>query len=199
MRGSGALALVAVAALVSSCGGSSAPPAGAGTAVASATAATITATTPKASPPHHVATPTVQPTSGAATPRCDAPALVVSVPSTEGAAGTVYVRIVFTNTGPSPCHLRGFPGVAATDAAGATTVDAAREPSPPVTTVLLAPAAAAHVTLAVRSVPAGPSPCPSYPRLLVTPPDSRRTSSLPVRLKPCAGQMRVTAVEAGPA
>lgn len=42
---------------------------------------------------------------------CRSSALSVTLGSSEGAAGTVYASLKFTNTGPNPCVLHGFPGV----------------------------------------------------------------------------------------
>jgi hypothetical protein len=42
---------------------------------------------------------------------CRSSALSVTVGSSEGAAGTIYASLRFTNTGPNQCVLHGFPGV----------------------------------------------------------------------------------------
>ncbi|HYH30254.1 MAG TPA: DUF4232 domain-containing protein [Pseudonocardia sp.] len=48
---------------------------------------------------------------GAGLPRCTTGRLAVSLGEPEGAAGSVYRALVFTNTGSETCELRGFPGV----------------------------------------------------------------------------------------
>lgn len=130
--------------------------------------------------------------------RCDAPALTVGVEDASGAAGSKYRNVVFRNGGEQPCFLRGYPGVAAADAAGTSVLDAARDGSRPVR-VLLQPGQAAHAQLAMRDIPPDAKPCPTYPTLLVTPPDSRRTQSVTVDVTPCGSDMRVSVVLPGPA
>jgi hypothetical protein len=67
------------------------------------------ATTPAAAAPAP-ATTTAPPTPIDPT-ICRTSALSVTLGSSEGAAGTVYVSLRFTNTGPTQCVLHGFPGV----------------------------------------------------------------------------------------
>jgi uncharacterized protein DUF4232 len=149
------------------------------------------------SPPHVIATPSEGTATG--TPRCDGPSLAVSVTDAEGAAGTIYYRIDFRNRGSAACYLQGFPGVSAADASGKAEVDASRDTTPAARRVVVAPGRSAHANLAVRNVPPGSAACPSYPLLLVTPPDSRRTTTISRSVRPCAGQMRITVVQAGSA
>ena len=100
--------------------------------------------------------------------------LTVSVDDAQGAAGSTYRNVVFRNGGEQACFLRGFPGVSAADAAGNAALDAARDTSRPAARIVLQPGQAAHAQLAMRSIPPDAKPCPTYPTLLVTPPDSRR-------------------------
>src|SRR3954471_12259451 len=187
------LAMLAMALSACSSGSAAAP----GTATVTTT---VTGGTPSASPPHIVVTPSGGGSpSTAGMPRCDGPSLVVSVGGGEGAAGTIFYRIVFTNRSSGSCYLQGFPGVAAADSAGTAKVDAKRDPSTKPTRVVLAAGRSAHASLGVRNVPPGSSACPSYPLLLVTPADSRRTSTLSQRVSPCATQMRITVVQPGAA
>ena len=46
-----------------------------------------------------------------AIPQCRSANLAVSLTLPEGAAGSVYRALVFTNSGRRSCQLRGFPGV----------------------------------------------------------------------------------------
>ncbi len=128
------------------------------------------------------ANPTANP---AATPRCDVPSLLVSVTGPDGAAGTTFHTVILTNTGHVACYLQGFPGVAATD--GTTTVDARRQTGTVASRVVLAPGSAAHAVLGVRNVAASPKPCPAYPRLLITAPDSRGRPRSRCRCTPATG------------
>jgi hypothetical protein len=135
--------------------------------------------------------------ASAGVPGCDGPTLQVLVGTPSGAAGTVYYTLTFRNSGDRPCYLRGFPGAAAADAAGAVRVDAERDRSTPSTQVVLAKGAVAHAVLAVRNVPVGSEICPAYPKLLVTPPDSRRTTTMTVPVRVCADTMRISVVQPG--
>lgn len=78
--------------------------------VTSTTAPTSTTTTAP------VPTTTTQPGGGSGggsggTAECKAASLKLSIGAGQGAAGHFYVPIVFTNTGSTPCLMRGFPGV----------------------------------------------------------------------------------------
>lgn len=187
----GALALPLVAGAIAGCGsgsGSGSAAAGGG-APATPTPATTTVTRTVAPSPSRLPAsgPAASrpPTSTTLLPRCDGPTLTVAVGAADGAAGTVYRTIVFRNGSAIACTLQGYPGVSAADAAGMAVVDAKRDTSDPATRVVLGPGASAHAVLRARNVPAGSAACDTYPQLLVTPPDSRRTSTLPVAVTPC--------------
>jgi Protein of unknown function (DUF4232) len=66
--------------------------------------------TPTASPTP-TPTPTPTSTSSAGVSRCTVSVLKVTLGASNGAAGSVIVPIVFTNTGSAPCELHGYPGV----------------------------------------------------------------------------------------
>jgi Protein of unknown function (DUF4232) len=191
----GAAVLVLCTALAG-CTGSD-PASSAATGSPSEASVTVTATV-TAPPPSSGPSPT-----GSATPaptgpaRCDAPALTVGLGETQGAAGTRFTTVVFRNGGEQPCFLRGFPGASAADAAGKAVVDAVRDTSRAAARVVIEPGRAAHAVLAVRNVPPDAKPCPTYPTLLVTPPDSRRTQTVTVDLTVCAKRMRVSVVLPG--
>jgi hypothetical protein len=197
------LTLTALALTVSACSSGSNGSSGTPGTVTVTTTVTPTSSEPTMSPPHIVATsPEGSPMSstGAGTvPRCDGTTLVVSVGAGEGAAGTIYYRILFANRGSGPCYLQGFPGVAAAAADGTPRVNATRNTGTGATRVVLAAGGSAHADLAVRNVPPGSAACPSYPLLLVTPPDSRRTSKISRSVQPCGNQMRIGVVQAGAA
>ena len=53
-----------------------------------------------------------------AIPICRAEVLNVRLGPSDGAAGTIYYPIIFTNTGPVRCSLTGYPGVSSVDAQG---------------------------------------------------------------------------------
>jgi hypothetical protein len=62
-------------------------------------------------------TPTF-PSTIKATKTCSTSDLSLSIGQGQGAAGTSYVPIIFTNTGSKPCTLYGFPGVSFLDSSG---------------------------------------------------------------------------------
>jgi hypothetical protein len=191
-------ALVALGVLAACSSGSGTAP---GTTTVTTTV-TTTGSTATMSPPHVVATPpegtpTTSTSRAGRVLRCDGPTLAVTVGEGDAAAGTIHYRILFTNRGSASCYLQGFPGVAAASAGGASKVNATRDTSTTATRVVLASRRSAHADLAVRNVPPTSAACPSYPLLLVTPPDSRRTSTISRSVQPCAGQMRVTVIRPG--
>jgi hypothetical protein len=72
-------------------------------------------------------------------PACRAEVLEVRLGRGEGAAGTVFRPIIFTNTGPLSCTLRGFPGVSSVDARGRRIGAPARRSPGTVRTIVLPP------------------------------------------------------------
>jgi len=81
-----------------------------------------------------------------------------------GAAGSVYMQLIVTNSGAEPCLLKGFAGVSLTAGADGEPIGAAatRDDSTPVADVLLAPGQAGTATL--RYTQAG-----NYPNCTRTP------------------------------
>jgi Protein of unknown function (DUF4232) len=98
--------LSAAALLATGCGTSSTP---------AAPPVTVTVTAP--APEQSAAPPASAPESAAAsvqpggTPRCTTAELRATLGAGDGAAGSVYRPLLFTNTGARTCALRGFPGV----------------------------------------------------------------------------------------
>ena len=81
---------------------------------------------------------------------CKAAGLTASTDDTGGgAAGSVYMELILTNSGTGPCLLRGFPGVSLTADANGEPIGAPaiRDASSPVTDVVLAPGQAGTATL----------------------------------------------------
>jgi hypothetical protein len=67
-----------------------------------------------AAPTATAATHAIRPSEeadGTGPARCTAAQLSASLGEGDAAAGSVYRPLIFTNTGPHPCELRGFPGV----------------------------------------------------------------------------------------
>jgi Protein of unknown function (DUF4232) len=85
--------------------------------------------------------------SQANVPACRAEVLDVRLGRSDGAAGTIFYPIIFTNSGPVRCTLTGYPGVSSVDAQGRQIgAPAERVPPSPATTVVLAPHGSASAT-----------------------------------------------------
>jgi len=124
-------------------------------------AAACGSSTPTATPTRTV-TVTVTPTSPPATASpappgpqpCATAALKLAVGQANGAAGTIFYPLDFTNTSSSACTMYGYPGVAFVSSPGGSVIGApAKRRTPPAPAlVTLAPGATAHATLAVSDV-----------------------------------------------
>jgi hypothetical protein len=84
-------------------------------------------------------------------PPCATSGLNVTLGASNGAAGSVYQTIVFTNTSGATCTLYGYPGVSLVSAPPYTLIGLAaqRSSTTPVTTVTLASGATASAVLRV--------------------------------------------------
>jgi Protein of unknown function (DUF4232) len=116
-RTTAALAAVGV---LAGCGGAALPgPAAAPSPPPAPTATAPTATAPTTTvpaPAGATSAPAVagehgESPAGGGLPRCTTGELSVGLGPGEGAAGSVYRDLIFTNTGSRTCELRGFPGV----------------------------------------------------------------------------------------
>lgn len=107
---------------------------------------TVTVTVTPSSP-----TRTVPASSG--TSQCTTADLRLTVGSSNGAAGTVYYPLDFTNASSSVCTIYGYPGVAFVSSPGGSQVGAAagRSSTAPAL-ITLEPGATAHATLRVSDV-----------------------------------------------
>lgn len=95
---------------------------------------TTTTTTPHTTAPHTTTTTTAPPTTTTAPPTtttvpavttCTTAHLRVALGAGNGAAGSSYYPIVFTNVGATPCTLYGYPGVSAVTGANGSQIGAA--------------------------------------------------------------------------
>jgi hypothetical protein len=94
--------------------------------------------------------PPAQPSAASGPALCKAANLAAATDSTGGgAAGSVYMQLILTNSGTEPCLLKGFAGVSLTAGAEGEPIGepAVRGESTPVTDVLLAPGQAGTATL----------------------------------------------------
>lgn len=142
-------AATAAALLLSGCGPSSAQPQSTATTAPSASATTqagasSTAPAPASSAPSQAAP--AQPGPGL----CKAANLAATTDAAGGgAAGSVYMQLILTNSGAEPCLLKGFAGVSLTADANGKPIGAAatRDDTTAATDVLLAPGKAGTATL----------------------------------------------------
>jgi Protein of unknown function (DUF4232) len=154
--------------------------------------ASPTTTTTRA-PLTAVSTTTLPPTStttSAVGQTCSDGAIAVSDTGGAEALGHQDQVIVFTNEGQSTCTLSGYPGVAGLDANGHQAVQAQRTvsgylgglqvgTSPP--NVSLTPGATGSAIVEGTDDPVGTATtCPSYPALLVTPPNLTESTRVTV-------------------
>ncbi|MGO4248059.1 DUF4232 domain-containing protein [Paenarthrobacter sp. RAF54_2] len=134
--------------LLAACGPSPSP-AGSSSAPPTSSSASPTSASPSAS---NSPSPSGTATSAApaAEGQCKAGSLTAATDSTGGgAAGSIYEKLVLTNSGTTPCTLEGFAGVSLTaDANGAPIGEpATRETTTPVTKIELAPGKSAWAEL----------------------------------------------------
>jgi hypothetical protein len=134
---------------------------------------------------------------------CRAEVLEVRLGRGEGAAGTVFIPIVFTNTGPVSCTLRGYPGVSSVDVKGRQIGAPAKRLPQRVTTVVLAPRGSARAVFGLTQALNFPKArCrPVTARALrIYPPNETRSRILALRHLACsrtlAGSTSIRAVTA---
>jgi hypothetical protein len=134
-----AAALGGGAVAIAACGSTASP--------ASAPAPTKTVTVPASTAP---ATPTTSPTP-AGPPPCPTSALKASMGAGNGAAGSTYYPLEFTNVSSAACTLFGYPGVSFVTGTGGSQIGRAASRNPAVTSklVTIAAGSTAHATLQV--------------------------------------------------
>jgi hypothetical protein len=200
----GLLALAAigsVALLTAACGTSSAPSA----------PATVTVT---ASPPAGAGTPSTPAASAPATPtpagpaECTSADLKVTPGGGNGAAGTIYYNIDFTNISGTACFVQGYPGVSlvsAGDGSGSQIgADAKRDSVTPSKQIVLAAGAVAHAVLAIAEAgnfPSSTCHIVTAHWLQIFPPDQTVAQFIQFTTQTCSSTstptMRITVVSAG--
>ena len=146
--------------------------------------------------------------TAAAVPACTAADLGawVAVTQGNGAAGSIFYPLQFTNLSRHACAMRGFPGVSAIDRRGHQLGSpAGRDHTRPVRTVVLAPGATAHAILrygdvTVATAP-GCHPVSSMFELRVYPPGQRQATYAAFSVEACSRTgpvyLRVTPLQAG--
>jgi hypothetical protein len=176
-------------------------PTSAATAVTGSEAASSAPATTAAS-----SSPSASPSSAPGTPRCSSTQLTATKGGGQGAAGHIFLDVIFTNTGSSACHLFGYPGMALLDKnkdplTTHVTFGGGMLPNTPKKTVVLAVGGKASFTLAYSDVPTGnadpATACPQASFERVTPPDETASVLLTADMAPCDGKINVSPVVAG--
>jgi Domain of unknown function (DUF4232) len=186
--------LAGTALLAAACGPSGSP----------AAAPTVTKTvtvTPTPTESANGGTPSPTPTqSGSPRPgACPTSALHLSIGTGNGAAGSVYYPLVFTNASGSACTLFGFPGVSFVTGIGGSRIGhaATRNSDAPRQTVTLAPGGVAHATLqVVQALNFPPAKCQLTTAhwLKVYPPNQTEPVFLNFTAKTCQARAKDVAV-----
>ena len=182
-----------------------------------AAAAAACGTSPSSSPPGSTGstvtvsvTPSVSPgaPTSAGLAECTTAMLRVKIGSSNGAAGTIYYDIVFTNVGSGSCFLQGYPGVSLVSA-GSTAgsqigSDAKRDPVTPSRQIRLAAGQTAHAVLGVAEAanfPASKCDAVTAHWLKIFPPDQTVAAYAPFTTQTCASTslptMRITTISSG--
>jgi hypothetical protein len=162
----------------------------------SPTATTVTTTTPTTAA--HSTTSTTTPhattttTAASGTAGCTSANLTASVYGSSGAAGTIETTIALKNNVSTSCTFGGYPGLGMTGANGASlTTTVVRKGSYSFTamaptTVTLTPGQSAYFNMGYSDVPTGSATsCPAAANLVITPPNSYTSLTIPAQLTPC--------------
>jgi hypothetical protein len=122
---------------------------------------------------------------------CTVSDLYLSMGSKEGAAGSLYWPVRFTNTSTSSCALRGYPGVSVLDTAHQQIGPAATRTGRSYSTVTLTPGHSASAVIRTANGPVG-GPClRTGAYLRVYPPASYKAVLVPAPWKICSGLFQV--------
>ncbi|MGW1914908.1 DUF4232 domain-containing protein [Streptomyces sp. NPDC002076] len=122
---------------------------------------------------------------------CAVSDLYLSMGRKEGAAGSLYWPIRFTNTSTTSCALRGYPGVSVLDTAHHRIGPAATRSGRSYGTVTLAPAHSASAIARTTNGPVG-GPClRTGTYLRVYPPASHTATLVPATWTTCSGIFQV--------
>lgn len=182
--------VLAAAALLSAGCGATGTGAGSGPAVPSASAAGAASDNTSAGAPSSGAgsSGATASTGGSGTAGCTTSNLKAALGQGQGAAGSTYVEIDFTNTGGTPCTLYGYPGVSLANSGGPIGAPATRDRTRPPSLVRLARGAEAHALLRVvdaQNYPAGTCSPESSSFLLIYPPDQTAAIDVPDKSTGC--------------
>lgn len=190
----------AAALLAAGCGpsstssSSSPPPASSPSSAPSSSFDTPPATTSPATPVPTPPSPTAAPKpgsgggSGSGAAACASSELKASIGARQGAAGSTYTNIDFTNTGSHSCTLYGYPGVSLANSGGPIGASATRDSTHPKSMVTLAPGATANAILRVvvaQNYPSSTCNPDASSFLLIYPPNQTAAIDVPYQGTGC--------------
>jgi Domain of unknown function (DUF4232) len=141
--------------------------------------------------------------AAATTPRCRLSQLSLAQPKMDGAAGTIRLRFVFTNTSSSTCKLFGFPGMQMlnknhnpipTHVHRGTGHNVPPEPE---TNVVMTPGQHGSFYAGYSDVPNGTNTCRTSAFTEVTPPNDFNHFTLKLAITTCGGNITVSPVVHG--
>ena len=138
LTGTAGLVMVAAATAIAGCGSqsasslSSSPSAASGSSGSNGAAASSASASSTAAPTGPASSAAVNPNAAGSggPPGCATRDLKATVGIAQGAAGSVYQVIDFTNIGTAPCSLYGYPGIALAGGSPVTQIGAAASRSP---------------------------------------------------------------------
>lgn len=181
-----AAGLLCAAALAAGCGSSGSP--------AAAPTRTITV---RATPAGPATSPAASPTAGA--PACPTRSLRVKLGLAQGAAGSTFQVIDFTNISNATCTLYGYPGVSLAGGNPVTQIGpaAAESHTTARTPVALAPGAVANAVLRIVhavNFPAAQCHLVTADHLRIYPPNQTTRVSLPYTSQTCAKPVQILTI-----
>ncbi|GHB67311.1 hypothetical protein GCM10010347_41750 [Streptomyces cirratus] len=128
-------------------------------------------------------------------PTCHVADLNLSLGEPDGAAGSLYYPILFTNTSTHTCALRGYPGVSVVDVRHHQIGTSAIRTGEPVDTVSVSPGDTVTAVFRTNSRGVVPSCRPVSAYVKVYPPNSFQAVQIPSHLRLC-GAFEISPVQA---
>ncbi|MFG2291789.1 DUF4232 domain-containing protein [Streptomyces sp. NPDC048603] len=128
-------------------------------------------------------------------PACQVADLDLGIGEPEGAAGSLYYPILFTNTSTHTCVLRGYPGVSVVDVRHRQIGTSAIRTGEPVETVSVLPSETVTAVLRTNSPGVVESCRPTSTYVKVYPPNSFQAVQIPYHLRVC-GAFEISPVQA---
>lgn len=133
-------------------------------------------------------------------PRCRTGGLVIWISAGQGAAGSVFYTLEFTNQSGSTCTMRAYPGVSAVNLSGRQLGSpASRDTATMVRTIRLRNGASAMTTLRVvdaLNFPASRCGPADAAGVRVFPPNERASKVVPLPFKACTKKLSFMSVRA---